>query len=82
MNLCGTLDYYGDAGGWTLGGVEVWLQNDNDNGEIGDDHGGDRIQSVYYCGNLDGNTDDALQNGVGCEGGDENNDHRDYHDVC
>lgn len=82
VNLCGTLDYYGDAGGQTLCGVEVWLQNGNDNGGTGDDHGGDKIQSVYYCGNLDGNTDGALQTGVGCEGGDENNDHQDYGDVC
>lgn len=47
MNLYGTLDYYGDAGDQTLCGVEVWLQNGNDNGGIGDDCGGDTIQSVY-----------------------------------
>lgn len=82
MNLCGTLDYYGDAGGQPLGGAEVWLQNEDDNGEIGDDHVDEKIPSVYYCGNLDGSTDGALWNRVGCEGGNENNDHQDYHDVC
>lgn len=60
VNLCGTLDYFGDVGGQTLCGVEVWLHNGNDSGGIVNDHGCDKIQSVYYWANLDGNTDGAL----------------------
>lgn len=75
---CGTLDYNGDVGGQTLCGVLVWLQNRNDNGGTGDDHGSDKIQSEHCCRNLDGNSDGALQTGVGFEGGYENNDHQDY----
>lgn len=76
--LCGALDYYGDVG-QTLCVVVVWLQSGNDNGGPGDDHVGDKIQRGYCCGNLNGNTDGALQAGLGCEGGD---DHQDYSDIC
>lgn len=48
VNLSGCLAYYGDTGGQTLCGVDVWLQNGNDNGEIEDAHCGDTIQKVYY----------------------------------
>lgn len=59
-NLCEAFDCYGYAGGPTLCGVAVWLQNAKDNRRNGKDYSDDKIQSVHFCGNLDGNTFRAL----------------------
>ncbi|GAA6105704.1 uncharacterized [Tachysurus ichikawai] len=81
---CGTLDYNGDVGGQTLCGVLVWLQNRNDNGGTGDDHGSDKIQSEHCCRNLDGNSDGALQTGneIDHDGEDEDLNEKIVGDVC